>query len=295
VVRTRSGGELKISENPEIALLLVLVSGVAVFIIDIVSAHGYITNLLYIIPLLLSFSLPAKNSAYFVMTGITVVVIAAVFFKPAPVLPAVIPVYLIIFNRGLSIMCGWVLAWILQRHRSALRELVAREKELRFIIDAGPALISYIGADSRYIRVNKIYTQWFGHAVDQVEGRHVREVLGEEAWRAILPHIEQALSGRSATYEAKLSFAGGGPRWVRATYTPDIEGSGHVRGFVVQAIDVGEQKKIEENLSREKAFTDSLINGLPGIFYLCDKNGRFLRWNRNLEEVSGHCTARSPP
>lgn len=37
-----------------------------------------------------------------------------------------------------------------------------------------------------------------------------------------------------------------------------------------------------ENLS------DTIINGLPGIFYIADSNGKFIRWNRNLEKIIGY-------
>ncbi len=41
----------------------------------------------------------------------------------------------------------------------------------------------------------------------------------------------------------------------------------------------------EAELIREKSFTDSAMDSLPGIFYLFDQSGRFLRWNRNFQEV----------
>ena len=39
-------------------------------------------------------------------------------------------------------------------------------------------------------------------------------------------------------------------------------------------------------LTKEKIFSDSVINSLPGIFYLFDTNANFLRWNKNVEIVS---------
>jgi PAS domain S-box-containing protein len=39
-------------------------------------------------------------------------------------------------------------------------------------------------------------------------------------------------------------------------------------------------------LSKEKVLADTIIESLPGIFYLFDDRGRFLRWNRNFETVS---------
>ncbi len=40
-------------------------------------------------------------------------------------------------------------------------------------------------------------------------------------------------------------------------------------------------------LKHEKDLSDSIINSLPGIFYLFDRDGRFLRWNKYLETISG--------
>ncbi|MDY6959654.1 MAG: response regulator, partial [Halobacteriota archaeon] len=49
-----------------------------------------------------------------------------------------------------------------------------------------------------------------------------------------------------------------------------------------------ERKKVEEDLMMEKSFSDSVINSLPGIFYLFDNKGQLLRWNKNAEKISGY-------
>lgn len=49
-----------------------------------------------------------------------------------------------------------------------------------------------------------------------------------------------------------------------------------------------ERKRAEVSLTKEKSFTNSVINSLPGIFYLFDKNGRIHRWNQNVEIVTGY-------
>ncbi|MEW6569981.1 MAG: PAS domain S-box protein [Nitrospirota bacterium] len=41
-------------------------------------------------------------------------------------------------------------------------------------------------------------------------------------------------------------------------------------------------------LYMEKTISDSTIESLPGIFYLFDRQGRFLKWNKNFERVSGY-------
>ena len=48
------------------------------------------------------------------------------------------------------------------------------------------------------------------------------------------------------------------------------------------------RKKAEKALRIEKQFSDSIINLLPGIFYIYDEQRHFLRWNNRFEEISGY-------
>lgn len=64
----------------------------------------------------------------------------------------------------------------------------------------------------------------------------------------------------------------------------DIDGTLHA---LEMGIDISSQKQAEEALRREKRFSEMILESLPGIFFLFDDQGRLLRWNRNLELVSG--------
>ena len=52
--------------------------------------------------------------------------------------------------------------------------------------------------------------------------------------------------------------------------------------------EIAERKQVEEKLLAEKHFSESVINSLPGAFYVFDENGRFLKWNKYFEEVTGY-------
>lgn len=47
-----------------------------------------------------------------------------------------------------------------------------------------------------------------------------------------------------------------------------------------------QEKTLELTLARDQS--ESIINSLPGIFYLYDREGKFIRWNKNFELVSGY-------
>ncbi len=51
------------------------------------------------------------------------------------------------------------------------------------------------------------------------------------------------------------------------------------------------RRRAEQRVLMEKHFSDAVIDSLPGILYLYDRDGKFLRWNKNFEQVSGYGAA----
>lgn len=49
-----------------------------------------------------------------------------------------------------------------------------------------------------------------------------------------------------------------------------------------------ERRYVEQTLRMERLFSDTMIDSMPGVMYFYDMQGRFLRWNRNFEQVSGY-------
>ena len=52
-----------------------------------------------------------------------------------------------------------------------------------------------------------------------------------------------------------------------------------------------ERKVAEEAIARERAFSDDIINSLPGIFYMFDDKGELVPWNKKYVEVTGYSPA----
>ncbi len=59
-------------------------------------------------------------------------------------------------------------------------------------------------------------------------------------------------------------------------------------GLSIFIRDISEQKKSESEIVKAKELADKLIDSLPGVFYFFDANGKFIRWNKQLEEVTGY-------
>lgn len=58
--------------------------------------------------------------------------------------------------------------------------------------------------------------------------------------------------------------------------------------YTVILRDITERRRAEAIVQRERLFSDTMVESLPGIMYLYNEQGRFLRWNRNFASVSGY-------
>ncbi len=116
--------------------------------------------------------------------------------------------------------------------------------------DAVPILISYVDCEERYRFVNRAYERWFGQERASIEGRTLREVLGEDAYGRVRQHVARALSGESVTFEGQIQYRDAGLRQIEAQYVPDIGPDGAVPGYYVLVTDISERKEAEAKLAR---------------------------------------------
>ncbi len=98
--------------------------------------------------------------------------------------------------------------------------------------------------------------------------------------------FEELEQGKTLVEERKLKVKNGVELYLE--FTASMLADGRVLVF---AKDIFERKKNEKEIIRGKNFTEAIINSLPGIFYVHDINGNLLKWNKNLETVTGYTGA----
>ena len=62
-------------------------------------------------------------------------------------------------------------------------------------------------------------------------------------------------------------------------------------GLSIFIRDITEKKRSEKEINKVKDLADKLIDSLPGVFYFYDANRKFIRWNKQFEEVTGYAAA----
>jgi PAS domain S-box-containing protein len=129
-----------------------------------------------------------------------------------------------------------------KRTEEALR---AREAELESIIYRTPFMLIRLSRDLRYRFISQAYAQMIGRRPEEVVGKPIIEILREDGFKTVLPHIEKVLQGNHVEFEREVNFQGLGTRFLHVVYTPERDESGSVMGWIASILDVTERKRAE--------------------------------------------------
>ncbi len=142
--------------------------------------------------------------------------------------------------------------WDVLARANAITALEERERELRVLTDALPVLISYVDKDERYRFHNAAYEKWFGDEGGDLDGKLVREVIGEAAYELLKPSIDRALSGERFSFEQLVPYRGGS-RHVHVDFVPRIGQNDATEGYYALIQDVSDRVAAESKLRESEA------------------------------------------
>jgi len=166
-----------------------------------------------------------------------------------------------------------------------LAEEALRESEERFrtYFESSPNGITITNAQGHYIRVNSAACKKMGYSEKEFMNLSVSDIFAPSSMEAGLKAYrmlsETGQSNGEFTFVCKdssriiLDIAA-------ARLSPDE--------YIAFANDVTARKKAEQALASEKDTINTILSSLPGIFYIVDKKGKPVRWNTNIETITGY-------
>jgi diguanylate cyclase (GGDEF)-like protein/PAS domain S-box-containing protein len=160
--------------------------------------------------------------------------------------------------------------------RFRMHPAVAGEPHIRFY--AGVPLLSHDGYAVGTLGVMDLVPRELDNTQKQTLQILGREVMAQLELRKSLAALDEAIRRRNRSHERLRTLHRGLENRI-CERTAEL------------------QREFDER-AREASLLQAIIDSLPGIFYVFDQSGKFLRWNRNFEAVTGRSrdeVARSHP
>jgi PAS domain S-box-containing protein len=154
------------------------------------------------------------------------------------------------------------------------------DKESRYSVHAPSSLpvlpVMVVDAEGRFLFVNDPALDYLGYSRDDLQDKSSSTVIAPDSLKQLSEPGVKKLEVEFCCLDDRRAWA--------EVYPTLLDDS----SLQLLAFDITERKLENEQLAREKGFAESAVNSLPGIFYLIDPNGRFLRWNDNFKNISGY-------
>ncbi|WP_319824977.1 PAS-domain containing protein [Thalassovita sp.] len=147
----------------------------------------------------------------------------------------------------------------------AKRNLTESEARTRLTTEMMPAHIAHVGPDRRYTYSNRRLNSVMPGRPAEIVGQFIGDALGQTAYAAILPHLDNAFSGTPSAFEFTDEDSS---RRIRAAFTPDTDKDGRINGVYIMSMDITQETQARAALqqTRRREMAAQLTSGMAHDF-----------------------------
>ncbi len=174
------------------------------------------------------------------------------------------------------------------QHRLSEAKIRASEEKFRIIFDNATDGILLADTESKKFHfANVTICRMLGYSQEEIKNMGVMDIHPEKDLPYVIEQFEkQSREEIKVAQDLPMKRKDGSVFYADVNSARvEISGKRYLLGIF---IDTTERKQAEEEIHKEQAFSEAMLDSLPGIFYLFDHTGRFLRWNRAFETISGY-------
>jgi PAS domain S-box-containing protein len=152
--------------------------------------------------------------------------------------------------------------------------LTQRLSHIERLVDAIDLPIGRWDRDARLVFCNNPYLGWAERPREELIGRSLQELYGDEAWRRAAPAFAEAFAGRTVNYERRLTHGRKSSRWARVQVFPDLDLQGRVEAVFTIAFDIHEDVLAREALEAARERLDRFTENIPYPASCCASSTR---------------------
>ena len=161
-----------------------------------------------------------------------------------------------------------------------------KKDRLAVLLDSVPACVTYIDKDLRYRYLNKAAEKLLKKTGEQVEGKHMAEVLGERAFNERKKEVAKVLAGETIHFERHSDISEG--KAFDITYSPDFDADGNVIGFTILANDITARVQAEQQLAAKSRELQDYIENANIALHWVNAEGIIVWANKAELDMLGY-------
>ncbi len=162
----------------------------------------------------------------------------------------------------------------------AERAIKESEEKYRNLVEQASDGIMTVDFDGKILSVNTSACGLSQYSEREMLQMNVKDFMAPGENQQL--QFERIKNGETVILQRKLLAKDGS--FFDVDTTSNILSDGRILVFVR---DVGERVRAATQILAEKYFSDTIISGLPGLFYVHNEKGNIFRWNQNLEATTG--------
>jgi|GEM_PF-1129881 len=165
----------------------------------------------------------------------------------------------------------------------------ASEEKFRTIVETTHEWIWEVDCELVLTFTNPAVKSLLGYDLVEVLGKRLRDLIIPQDQTAFARFMQMQGAQKKPwrNHVCRYRHLDGSLRICESSGVPILSSGGLLQGFRGFQKDVTESRLAEENLRKEKEFSDLTINSLPGIFCVLDHDFRLIKWNQNFELTQG--------
>ncbi|MFP4350696.1 MAG: PAS domain-containing protein [Desulfococcaceae bacterium] len=165
------------------------------------------------------------------------------------------------------------------------------EPHLRDVLNNLIALVGVLTPDGILIEANRYALKAAGLSPSDVLGKPFEECYwwawSPEVQKRLRKAIGEAAAGRGSRYDAVIQVGENAFRTIDFMLSPMFGPDGRISYLIPSATDITERKEAEEEIRRNEATLNAVLESLPVGVVIADKQGGLLRVNRVINEIWG--------
>lgn len=169
------------------------------------------------------------------------------------------------------------------------RQLATSETYFRSLIEKSTDAIVLFDRSFKVLYQSPSTEKMSGYTLSEIQSMDNRQLIHPEDLekeQKTLKHLFE-VPGSAITNTRRFKHKDGNYIWLEGTFTNLLQDD-NVKAIVYNCHDITKRVESEQRVILANQQSESIINSLPGVFYLYDREGNFVRWNKNFEKVSGY-------